>query len=60
MWRVVHVMLSEEGCVRCGGDLEAIGDSQDLLELHERERRFAPPVPAVKPPPTPLQEPVSP
>jgi predicted nucleic acid-binding Zn-ribbon protein len=47
VWRVVHVMLSQEGCVRCGGDLEAIGDRQDLLELHERERRFAPPFPAV-------------
>ena len=45
MWRVVHVMLSQEGCVRCGGDLEPVDDRQDLLELHERERRFAPPGP---------------
>jgi hypothetical protein len=42
-------MLSQEGCVRCGGDLEPIGDRQDLLELHERERRFAPPGPRAVP-----------
>jgi hypothetical protein len=56
VWRVVHVMLSQEGCVRCGGDLEAIGDRQDLLELHHRERRFAPQLPTVEPSSAPIQQ----
>ena len=42
MWRVVHVMLSEEGCVRCGGTLEPIADGHELLPLRgRRERRYS-------------------
>jgi hypothetical protein len=46
VWRVVHVALSEEGCVRCGGDLEQLDDGLELLPLAGRERRFSIPNPA--------------
>ena len=46
MWRVVHLMLSEEGCVRCGGDLEPIADGVELLPDRGGERRFSIPHPA--------------
>jgi len=39
-------MLSEEGCVRCGGDLEPIPDGLELLPLRGGERRFSIPSPA--------------
>ena len=45
MWRVVHVTLSEEGCVRCGGTLEQLSDGFELLPLRGRERRFSIPSP---------------
>ncbi len=41
MWRVVHATLSEEGCVRCGGNLEQLDDGVELLPLAGRERRFS-------------------
>jgi hypothetical protein len=44
----VHVTLSEEGCVRCGGDLEQLDDGVELLPLHG-ERRFSIPSPTSPP-----------
>jgi hypothetical protein len=52
-------MLSQEGCVRCGGDLEPIADRQDLLELHQRERRFVPSASPGEPSPSEAQQPAS-
>lgn len=40
MWRVVHVTLSEEGCIRCGGQLEPLGDGVELYPIHGA-RRFS-------------------
>jgi hypothetical protein len=41
--------LSEEGCVRCGGKLEAIADGHELLPRRGGERRYSIPNPVTEP-----------
>ena len=37
MWRVVHVTLSEEGCIRCGGSLEGIEEPVEFFPPRRHE-----------------------